>query len=382
MNYKKFDVTYLSVDSIQEGVGSSQITPLILGLAEKGKAVCLITFEKIMPPKELFEIFSKAGVVWIVKEFGRPGAIGGLARLNILRRCVPKSAVLHGRSDVATAAAILSGIAAPVLWDVRSLWSDQRLQIGTPGWNNLTAKAARALENLSSRKSSAMTTLTAAVVPILQQRHKRIPSIREVIPTCVQTSKFLPSPMPQGQITCLLSGTFNNYYDINRMKQVLDEIRKSMDLFVIWARAGESPTQHLGVGEDLIITASHSEMPRLVQESHFGIAICKQDNLDSLAAAVPTKIGEFLASGRPVVVSNGIGDLDQMLTSTKTGVVVNQSDTLETISSQIRCLIDDPMTPDRCRALAVQHFDMEKSVDRYLEIYDRMQHKTDFKTLS
>ena len=89
-----------------------------------------------------------------------------------------------------------------------------------------------------------------------------------------------------------------------------------------------------------------------------------------------------MASGRPVVVSNGIGDLDQMLTSTKTGVVVNQGDTLETISSQIRGLIDDPMTPDRCRALAMQHFDMEKSVDRYLEIYDRMQHKTDFKSLS
>ncbi len=374
MNYKKFDVTYLSVDSIQEGVGSSQITPLILGLAEKGKAACLITFEKSMPPKELVEMFSRAGVVWIIKEFGSHGAIGGLARLNILRRCVPNSAVLHGRSDIATAAAILSGVDAPVLWDVRSLWSDQRLLIGTPGWNKLTAKAARALENLAARKSSAMTTLTAAVVPILQQRHKRIPSIREVIPTCVQTSKFLPSPMPQGRVTCLLSGTFNNYYDINRMKQVLDEIRKSMDLFVIWARAGESPTERLGVGEDLIITASHSEMPRLVQESHFGIAICKQDNLDSLAAAVPTKIGEFLASGRPVVVSDGIGDLDQMLTSTKTGVVVNQSDTLETISSQIRSLLSDSMTPDRCRALAMQHFDMEKSVDRYLEIYDRMQH--------
>jgi glycosyltransferase involved in cell wall biosynthesis len=327
-----------------------------------------------MPPKELIEMFSSAGVVWIVKEFGRPGAIGGLARLNILRRSVPKSAVLHGRSDIATAAAILSGVDAPVLWDVRSLWSDQRLLIGTPGWNRYTAFAARSLENLAARKSSAMTTLTAAVVPILQQRHKRIPSITEVIPTCVQTSKFLASPMPRGRVTCLLSGTFNNYYDINRMKQVLDEIRKSMDLFVIWARAGESPTEHLGVGEDLIITASHSEMPRLVQESHFGVAICKQDNLDSLAAAVPTKIGEFLASGRPVVVSNGIGDLDQMLTSTKTGVVINQSDSLETISSQIRGLISDSMTPDRCRALAMQHFDMEKSVDRYLEIYDRMQH--------
>ena len=374
MNDKKFDVTYLSVDSIQEGVGASQIIPLILGLAKNGKRICLITFEKTKPPNELINLFSDVGVVWIIKEFGKPGAIGGLVRLNVLRRSVPKSAVLHGRSDIATAAAILSGIDAPVLWDVRSLWSDQRLLIGTAGWNSFTAKAARVLENLAARKSSAMTTLTAAVVPILQQRHKRIPTITAVIPTCVQTSKFLPSPIPQDRVTCLLSGTFNNYYDINRMKQVLDEIRKSMDLRVIWARAGESPTEHLGVGEDVIISASHSEMPKLVQDSHFGIAICKQDNLDSLAAAVPTKIGEFLASGRPVIVSNGIGDLDHMLTSTRTGVVINHSDSLQTIASQIRTLISDPKTPERCRELAMQHFDMEKSVDRYLEIYDRMQH--------
>ena len=293
MKDKKFDVAYLSVDSIQEGVGSSQITPLILGLAARGKTVCLITFEKNKPSNELVEMFSRAGVVWIAKEFGKPGAIGGIVRLNSLRRSIPNSSVLHGRSDIATVAAIWSGIDAPVLWDVRSLWSDQRLLIGTAGWNSLTARGARILENIAAKKSNAISTLTVAVVPILEQRHKRIPTIRQVIPTCVQTSKFLLSPMPGGQITCLLSGTFNNYYDIDRTKQVLDEIRKSVNLRTIWARDGESPTERLGVGEDVIISASHSEMPQLVKESHFGIAICKQDSLESLAAAVPTKIGEF-----------------------------------------------------------------------------------------
>ena len=374
MIHKKFDITYLSVDSVQEGVGSSQITPLILGLAEKGKTVCLITFEKIMPTKELVEMFSRAGVVWIAKEFGKSGAIAGAIRLNTLRRSVPDSLILHGRSDIATAAAIWSGIEAPVLWDVRGLWSDQRLLIGTAGWNSLTARGARALENVAAKKSTAMTTLTAAVVPILQSRHKSIPIIREVIPTCVQTSKFLPSPMPQSQVVCLLSGTFNNYYDIDRTKQVLDQIRKTVNLRVIWARGGESPIEKLGVGEDIIISATHSEMPKLVQESHFGIAICKQDSLDTLAAAVPTKIGEFLASGRPVIVSSGIGDLDQLLPSTHTGVVIDHQGSLETMAQQIGQLIKDPKTPDRCRALAMQHFDMEKSIDRYLEIYDRMLH--------
>jgi glycosyltransferase involved in cell wall biosynthesis len=369
---KKFDVTYLSVDSIQEGVGSSQITPLILGLAMKGKTVCLITFEKVKPSNELVEMFSKAGVVWIVKEFGKPGPLGGVTRLNSLRGSVPNSLVIHARSDIATAAGIWSRVKAPVLWDVRSLWSDQRLLIGTAGWGRVTARGARILEDVAARNSMAMTTLTAAVVPILEERHKVIPKIREVIPTCVQTSKFLPSLMPQGQITCLLSGTFNNYYDIDRTREILGVLREKVNIRIIWARAGESPLDRLGVGEDIIISASHSEMPKIVSESHFGIAICKHTDLASLSAAVPTKIGEFLASGRPVIVSSGIGDLDQMLLSTKTGVVIDHHDSLMDLGQQLNEIISDPKTPDRCRELAMAHFDIEKSIDRYLDIYERM----------
>lgn len=130
---KKFDLTYLSVDSIQEGVGASQIIPLILGVANKGRRTCLITFEKTKPSNENMNLFSNAGVEWIPKEFGKPGAFGGMTRLDALRQSVPDSLLLHGRSDVATAAAIWSDIDAPVLWDVRSLWSDQRLVIGMSG---------------------------------------------------------------------------------------------------------------------------------------------------------------------------------------------------------------------------------------------------------
>lgn len=70
---KKFDLTYLSVDSIQEGVGASQIIPLILGVANKGRRTCLITFEKTKPSNENMNLFSNAGVEWIPKEFGKPG---------------------------------------------------------------------------------------------------------------------------------------------------------------------------------------------------------------------------------------------------------------------------------------------------------------------
>lgn len=372
MKNSRFDLTYLSIDSIQEGVGSSQITPLVMGLSELGEKICLITFEKQSPSIELLDQFHGSGIVWKPLEFGSTGALAGIARLNELRRSIPESKVLHGRSDIPTAAAIWCGVDAPVLWDVRSLWSDQRHFIGTSGWNSLTARGARTLENISAKKSSAMTTLTAAVVPILEARHRRLPAIREVIPTCVQTSKFVPSPMPEGQMICLLSGTFNNYYDIDRTRQIVEAIRKKVDLKVIWARGGESPDTKLGVGEDLVISATHSEMPGLVKMAHFGMAICKEDNLETLAAAVPTKIGEFLASGRPVIISKGLGDMDTLVKNSQTGIVLGQEAPLDLVASQLRELIADPGLQDRCRSLAMEHFDMAKAIPTYAHLYRRM----------
>jgi glycosyltransferase involved in cell wall biosynthesis len=91
-----------------------------------------------------------------------------------------------------------------------------------------------------------------------------------------------------------------------------------------------------------------------------------------LAAAVPTKIGEFLASGRPVIVSEGIGDLDQMISITQTGVIVENNGTLQNVTGEIIKLVNDANTPARCRELALKHFDMENSIDLYSEIYNKM----------
>jgi hypothetical protein len=372
MRRTSFDLTYLTIDSIQEGVGSSQITPLLLGLAKNDRKICLISFEKYHPNESLVKQYKEAGINWLPREFKRGGPSGGILRLNELRKLVPESQVLHGRSDIPTVAGVMSRMDAPVLWDVRSLWSDQRKLIGTPGWNFISARGARSLENISASKSSAVTTLTSAVFPILENRHSRLPQIREVISTCVQTSLFTPTPMPKGSAVCLLSGTFNNYYDIERTRDIIKSIRESINLKVVWARPTESPSTKLGVGEDIIVTAQHSEMPKLISQSHFGIAILKETKPEILAATAPTKVAEFLASGRPMIVSKGIGDLDFLLMKYNSGLVIEESQPTDDIGAQISGLIMDPDVVERCRKLSIDHFDMSNAIRIYSEIYKRM----------
>ena len=76
----KYDLTYATVDSLAEGVGSSQIAPLMEKLSHHGMKINLLTFEKESPPNSLVERMMKAGVEWTRVPFGNNGLFGGISR--------------------------------------------------------------------------------------------------------------------------------------------------------------------------------------------------------------------------------------------------------------------------------------------------------------
>jgi glycosyltransferase involved in cell wall biosynthesis len=88
---------------------------------------------------------------------------------------------------------------------------------------------------------------------------------------------------------------------------------------------------------------------------------------------MPTKIAEFLACGRPVVVNSGLGDFDQYLSEFNAGVILSgtRADT-KAKAQELMNLLSDPETPYRCRALAEKYFDIREGAKKYLDLYDKM----------
>ena len=146
---ENYDLTYVTIDSLAEGVGSSQITPLITRLSKAGLKICLISYEKSKPALHLQDYFNSHGVNWISKTFESNGFIGGLQRLNDLRGEIPKTELIHARSDIPAVSSIFSN-QAPVLWDVRSLWADQKILIQKSNLNNSLYKLYRSLESIAA----------------------------------------------------------------------------------------------------------------------------------------------------------------------------------------------------------------------------------------
>jgi glycosyltransferase involved in cell wall biosynthesis len=88
---------------------------------------------------------------------------------------------------------------------------------------------------------------------------------------------------------------------------------------------------------------------------------------------MPTKIAEFLACGRPVVVNKGLGDMDQFIEEFDAGVVLDgTSSNLIEGAKKLASLLSDRDTPIRCRTLAEKYFSADVGASKYLELYSKI----------
>jgi hypothetical protein len=367
-----FDLTYVTIDSIAEGVGSSQILPLIQRHARSGLKINLISFEKISPRNELIDFFRSIGVSWSPLPFENNHVTNPLSRINSLRREIRNTNLIHARSDLPTVSAIASH-QAPVLWDVRSLWADQKVIIQDSTLNKSLYRVFRGFESISASRSHGMSTLTRAVVPILEGRNARVPALRTVVPTAVDLNSFKLNPIIPIKTKALFSGTFNKYYDLNLSKLFMNEFRKLAKVEIHWARPAESNRSQIDVGETQVLQLNQMQMSEILADYCFGVSVCKMDAGPSLKAAMPTKIGEFLAVGRPVVVNKGLGDMDEFIQEFNAGIILDGSlENLKEGAEKLRSLIDDKDTPTRCRALAEKYFNMDTGAENYLNLYSEI----------
>lgn len=366
-------LTYLTVDSLAEGVGASQVLPYVERLGQRGLEVTVHSFEHGDSQDEVKRRLDASGVRWHPQPFGAHGGRGGLQRVLRLARAANGAELVHARSDLAAAAALL-GRSGRWVWDVRSLFPDQRIELGMLRRGAPEERVLRLVERRAARSANAVITLASAAIPVLESRHgPGVACKATVVPTCVDLDRFRPSPLPAGNVLRLLfSGSLNRYYDVPLMLRLFERARRRCATELTVLAPGETPWDPELAGAGVVRRrAAPDEVPAEVRTAHAGLGMCRTDVGDSLRAAMPTKLAEFLAAGRPVVVNARLGDMDALVAEHRCGVVVGGSSDghLDTALDQLQALLQDPRTPDRCRGVAEEYFDLDKGISQLVRVY-------------
>lgn len=394
-------VLYLSYTGLLEPLGRSQVLTYLLELSEQ-HSITVISFEKrsdlanSLAVSRLAEECAAARIAWRPRLYHqRPRLVATgfdtlfffwSAVFEVLRSRIQ---VVHARSYVAAFVAWamwrLGG--PPFLFDMRALWLDEMIEAGRlkPGsWLHRTLQWA---ERRCLIDAAAVVSLTQAAVPhLLTLTNGKMRQPVAVIPTCVDLDRFSQvqpsSALHDGQIRVgcvgtVLSGWFLTSWLATFFRAAADRWPDAQ--FEIVSR--DDPDEVRAALAHFIgplaaqircRSAAFDEVPGLISALDAG-ALFFATGLSRLGSC-PTRMGEFLAAGRPIVANAGVGDFAQVIRERRVGVIVTSDDpaAMAQACDDLAALLADPGIGDRCRQTAMDLFSHQRGVATYDELYRRM----------
>jgi glycosyltransferase involved in cell wall biosynthesis len=127
--------------------------------------------------------------------------------------------------------------------------------------------------------------------------------------------------------------------------------------------------KNIDIQDVFVKRAQRNEVPALASISNFSLFFIKPAY--SKKASSPTKQGELMGLGIPIVCNSGVGDTSEIVKKYKSGVVVNQFNDLayNQAIDEIEKLNFDA---ESLRSGALDYFDLATGVQRYAAVYKKL----------
>lgn len=394
-------VLYITHNGLTEPLGRRQVLPYLVRLGERGWRFAVVSFEKAETAEREArdEVLSALGGVnarWIPLSYHRrpPVLATGFdvaVGLWVTTLSGLRPRLIHARSTVpaALASVVSRRYGAPWIFDVRGLLAQEYVDAGHWRAAGPLAGATAASERRLLRSADGVVVLTRRIAAELRATAQLRPDTPlEVVPCMTDLREFRPDPEARQRVREALgvgtskllvySGSLGSWYRIDEMLAFFVVTRRhvpDLRLLVLTPQvdAARSAVARAGVSDAAtLLELRPAEVPGHLAAADAGI--CFLGDLPSKRASSPTKYGEYLASGLPVVTNSWTGDAAE-LDGQPPWILLHRFDDAEygRAAARLATLLASPdETRAAARGLAAQAFGLEVAIDRYDRLYRRL----------
>ncbi len=390
-------------------LGQSQVIPYLQGLSKYGYNIYLLSCEKeqlfFQKKETIKKILSESAITWVPLIYTKkPPVISTLIDIIKLKRAAKKIHLTHGIHMVHTR----PGIPALVgMWmkkkynikflnDIREFYADSRVDGGI--WDRKNAlynsiyQYFKKKEEEQVRISDGIVCLTYAARDIIQQWPSYNHSVPiAVIPCSVDLQLFDEASLDQQQREALKKehgiqptdmvvtylGSIGGWYLTAEMmqfcKQLLDHYSNAKFLFIsphLHQQIITTASQYgIPANKIIAVKGNRPQIPLLLSLSDYSIFFIKP--CYSKLSSSPTKHGELMAMGIPVISNSGVGDVKEIITKYKSGFVID--DFTPTSFKQVIDQIGNvSFKKEAIRAGAFDFYSLDHAIESYITLYKKI----------
>lgn len=402
------NILYISYDGMTDPLGQSQVLPYICGLSQKGYRYTLISCEKPERYEANRAIIEKIctenhidwqpmmyhknppvlSTIWDVLSLQRKSYKLHLQKKFYLTHCRGYISSLIGLS-------LNKKYSVPFLFDMRGFWADEKKDAGAWPLSNplykLVYEFFKKKEVDFIKDSAAIISLTHAGKNEMLRWDLDINFDKiSVIPCCVDTAHFSDRNIQSDKLESLKeslninsSETILSYLGSIGTWYMLDEM---LNFFLIWLQIHpnsrflfithdeheriQKAASNRNISDKIIIkSGQRHEIPALLALSQVSVFFIRPTY--SKMSSSPTKQGEIMAMGIPIICNTGVGDTDTIVNKYNSGALVESFDD----SAYQKAIQDfDAKTFDEAalRKGAIDYFDLKKGITSYEEVYEKI----------
>jgi glycosyltransferase involved in cell wall biosynthesis len=395
-------------------LGQSQVIPYLSGLSDAGFEVTLLSFEK----KERYEknaalissILAAKNIKWVPLFYTkRPPVISTVWDVSRLISTAERLhlannfSIIHCRSYISALAGLRlkRKYGVPFIFDMRGFWADER--VDGKIWNlknplfSTIYKYFKKKEKQFLEEADYTISLTEHARDVIHSWPgvKGNPVPIQVIPCCADLSHFdyhtiTADARSVAQKNIGISdrdfvvsylGSIGTWYMLDEMLDFFKEllvVRPAARFFFITPDRPEmildaAAAKNIAKDKFIIRSAQRAEVPLYLSLSQLSFFFVRPTF--SKIASSPTKQGEIMGMGIPLICNSGVGDTDRIVEDTGCGVVIRRFTHEE--YTQVLSHLDEVLKIDRdnIRAGAEKYYSLQNGVKKYLFVYQTLLNK-------
>lgn len=398
---------YITYDGLTDNLGQSQILPYLKGLTQRGLEFHILSCDKphrlaerkqtilhelegypiqwtSIPYEHRVKVFSAMRNKWRLKA----------AAIRLMKQ--QGFDVVHCRSYIAAEIGLYlkRHYGCKLIFDMRGFFADERVDGGL--WK-LSNPLYAAIYRYFKRKEKQFYThadytisLTEAAARIIHnyKGFEHVPIA--VIPCCADLQHFNRNAVseqrtnevreqlninPTDYVLTYL-GSLGTWYMCKEMMDFAHQLQAHKPNMVFLLITSDKPdsvhrlaTQY-GIHNLRVVAANREDVPAYLSVSSASVFFIKPTF--SKQASSPTKMGELLGMGIPIVANAGVGDVDAIIADTHSGVVVNQFTAQEYDKAIAELDKLSLLPPEHFTNAAQAYYSLEMGVERYAKVYEAL----------
>jgi glycosyltransferase involved in cell wall biosynthesis len=388
-------------------LGQSQVLPYISGLTKKGYEFHLISFEKmdrfLEHKRHIRKICEENDIYWHPQDYHTQGGL--LKTIKQVRRMRKIARFLHSKHDfdIIHCRSYISALVGlnmqrsfgtKFVFDMRGFWADER--VDGKIWN-LKNPLFKQIYKYFKRKEILFFSKSDYTISLTENGKQEILSWKSlassppkiiVIPCCVNLSLFDPSAIQKKDQIELKNklgiaddayilgyiGSIGTWYMLPEMLDYFKCLRTSNPTAVFLFVTAENPDRIISAAvakgidpKAIVITSSlHQGVPLHISIFDHSVFFIRSSY--SKKASSPTKQGEIMAMGIPLVCNSGVGDTDNIVRKYQSGIVIEEF----TEANYRASSIDPNFDAKHVMEGAKDYFSLEEGVERYLKVYQEV----------